>query len=180
MVPYLLRGSVDPGAGPRRSKQVFSNFAVVEEYLDLPEWLHKSEPDLYAKLYGGPVPVDALQAAAVNLGITDVDEHAVRIRRGMHDDPAQAIGSAKELLETVLKSILDAEWSPHLYKTEYIVPAGPQPQGPDILEDSPWLEGPWAEDLGVFFRDAFANVDDARLPEICEQWLAIRVPPGRV
>src|SRR5260370_307577 len=57
-------------------------------------------------MYGGPVPVDALQAAAAELGITDVDEHAVRIRRGLHDDPAQAIGSAKELLETVLKSIL--------------------------------------------------------------------------
>jgi hypothetical protein len=79
---------------------------VVEDFLGLPDWLRKSEPELYAKMYGGPVPVDDLQAAAAELGITDVDEHAVRIRRGLRDDPAQAIGSAKELLETVLKSIL--------------------------------------------------------------------------
>ncbi|WP_225847762.1 hypothetical protein [Streptomyces sp. HPF1205] len=73
----------------------------------------------------------------------------------------------------LLAIILDVEWSPRLYESQYIVPAGPQPQGPDIPEDSPWLEGPWAEDLGVFFRDAFADVDDARLPEICERWLTI-------
>lgn len=38
--------------------------------------------------------------------VPDVAEHAVRIRRGLHDDPAQAIGSSKELLETVLKATL--------------------------------------------------------------------------
>lgn len=73
----------------------------------------------------------------------------------------------------LLALILDVKWSLRLYDPEYIIPTGPQPQGPDIPEDSPWFEGPWAEDLGVFFRDAFADVDDARLPEICERWLAI-------
>ncbi len=38
--------------------------------------------------------------------LDDVDEHAARIRRGLVDDPAQAIGSSKELLETVLKAVL--------------------------------------------------------------------------
>ncbi len=32
--------------------------------------------------------------------------HAARIRRGLRADPAQAVGSAKELLETTLKAIL--------------------------------------------------------------------------
>lgn len=73
----------------------------------------------------------------------------------------------------LLAFILDVKWSPRLYESQYIVPTCPQPQGPDIPEDSPWFEGPWVEDLGVFFRDAFADVDDARLPEICERWLAI-------
>lgn len=73
----------------------------------------------------------------------------------------------------LLAFVLDVEWSPRLYKSEYIVPTAPQPEGPDIPEDSPWFEGPWAADLGVFFRDAFADVDDARLPEISERWRAI-------
>lgn len=50
--------------------------------------------------------MDELQAAAASLKIQDVDEHAARIRRGLQDDPAQAIGSSKELLETVLKAVL--------------------------------------------------------------------------
>jgi hypothetical protein len=38
--------------------------------------------------------------------VPDVDEHVVRIRKSLHEDPAQAIGSSKELLETVLKAVL--------------------------------------------------------------------------
>jgi hypothetical protein len=106
MVPRVLGERAGRRPMPTESGSRFPNFKVIEDFLDLPDWLHKSEPDLYAKLYGGPVPVDALETAATELGVTDVDEHAVRIRRGLHDDPAQAIGSAKELLETVLKSIL--------------------------------------------------------------------------
>jgi hypothetical protein len=106
MVPRVLGEQTGRHPTPSESRPRFPNFKVVEDFLDLPDWLHRSEPDLYAKLYGGPVPVDALQTAAIELGVADVDEHAVRTRRGLHDDPVQAIGSAKELLETVLKSIL--------------------------------------------------------------------------
>ncbi|MFD3836712.1 abortive infection family protein [Streptomyces sp. NPDC058642] len=107
VVPLVLgeKARLSPSARRTLSSR-FPNFAQVEDFLDLPVWLRTSEPDLYTKLYGGPLPVDALQAAAAKLGVTDVDEHAVRIRRGLREDPAQAIGSAKELLETVLKSIL--------------------------------------------------------------------------
>jgi hypothetical protein len=108
MVPRVLGEQTGRHPTPSESRPRFPNFKVVEDFLDLPDWLHRSEPDLYAKLYGGPVPVDALQTAAIELGVADVDEHAVRTRRGLHDDPVQAIGSAKELLETVLKSILVA------------------------------------------------------------------------
>lgn len=50
--------------------------------------------------------LDELDEAAERLGLPDIDMHAVRIRRGLHGDPAQAIGSAKELLETTLKAVL--------------------------------------------------------------------------
>ena len=50
--------------------------------------------------------LDELQLAAKQLGLEDVVEHAARIRRGLRDDPGQAIGSSKDLLETVLKAVL--------------------------------------------------------------------------
>ncbi|MDX2514604.1 MULTISPECIES: abortive infection family protein [Streptomyces] len=86
-----------------------ANFAVAERMLGLPEWLAQYEPVLFSDIYGSQVAdvgVDELQAAAKELGLADVDEHAARIRRGIRDDPAQAIGSAKELVETVLKAVL--------------------------------------------------------------------------
>ena len=87
----------------------FANLAMVEEYLNLSSWLREHDSALYEVLYAGEgnLVVDELQAAAKRLGIQDVDEHAARIRRGLRDDPAQAIGSSKELLETVLKAVLE-------------------------------------------------------------------------
>jgi len=92
------------------AKSRFPHFKTVEEFIGLPGWLRDHEPELYAELYGDQpdeIAVDDLQAAAAELGLVDVDEHAARIRRGLHEDPAQAIGSAKELLETVLKAVLE-------------------------------------------------------------------------
>jgi hypothetical protein len=93
---------------PNAPRELFPNLSVVEEFLNLPGWLKDHEPKLYRELYAGEddAVLDELQSAAAELGIPDVDEHAVRIRRGLHEDPAQAIGSSKELLETVLKAVL--------------------------------------------------------------------------
>ena len=41
------------------------------------------------------------------LGSKHLAEHVQRIERSLSDDPAQAIGSAKELLESTLKTILE-------------------------------------------------------------------------
>jgi len=88
----------------------FTNLTAVEEYIGLPDWLRKNDARLFDELYGGSgtheAATDELQVAAQALGLTDVDEHAARIRRGLREDPPQAIGSAKELLETVFKAIL--------------------------------------------------------------------------
>lgn len=107
MVPYVLG---DHG-GRKRSQsahQRFSNLREVEEFVGLQAWLADHDSRLHDELYAGEdaAVLDDLQAAAKQLGVPDVAEHAVRIRRGLHDDPAQAIGSSKELLETVLKAIL--------------------------------------------------------------------------
>jgi AbiJ N-terminal domain 5/Abortive infection C-terminus len=85
----------------------FPNLAVVEEQVGLQSWLATNDRALHNALYSGEnVGLDDLDEATEPLGIPDIDMHAVRIRRGLHDDPAQAIGSAKELLETTLKAVL--------------------------------------------------------------------------
>jgi hypothetical protein len=89
----------------------FQNLRTVEEFVGLREWLKQKEPKLYAELYDDdvPEPVVSLEHVEKAAGIHDVLElnrHAARIRHGIAEDPAQAIGSAKELLETVLKTVI--------------------------------------------------------------------------
>lgn len=91
-----------------RAAQAFPNLREVEEHIGLQAWLAANEPALHTELYAGEdaAVLDELDEASARLGIPDIDMHAARIRRGLHDDPAQAIGSAKELLETTLKAVL--------------------------------------------------------------------------
>lgn len=111
MVPVVIgrvkAQDADPWGG-EATPITYAHLAEVEEYLELESWLRANEPGLHAKLYAGlgAAGVDDLQEAATRLGVRDVEEHAARIRLGLAKDPAQAIGSAKELLETVLKGIL--------------------------------------------------------------------------
>jgi hypothetical protein len=104
VVPDIL------GQQKRGKRTVFTNLSIVEDYLGLPGWLREREPALHTELYGGQEThenaTDDLQAAGHALGLRDVDEHAARIRLGMHNDPPLAIGAAKDLLETVFKAIL--------------------------------------------------------------------------
>jgi hypothetical protein len=71
---------------------------AVENLVGLQPWLAEHDSALHDELYGGedPAALDDLQAAARHLGLSDVDVHAARIRRSLHDDPAQAVGSSKE------------------------------------------------------------------------------------
>ena len=79
----------------------------VVELTNLSPWLEENEPALYADLFVGElVPLNDVAEASSVLGVGELEKHAQRIRSTIHDDPAQAIGSAKELLETVLRTIL--------------------------------------------------------------------------
>ncbi|MFI6604034.1 hypothetical protein ACIBHX_48055 [Nonomuraea sp. NPDC050536] len=40
-----------------------------------------------------------------------------------------------------------------------------------LPEDSPYREGPEIEELSVSVRDALAEVDDVRLPEVAQRWM---------
>jgi hypothetical protein len=80
---------------------------AVVEAVNLRPWLEENEPALYAELFSGEaVPLDDVAEAASVLAVGELEAHVQRIRSTIHDDPAQAIGSAKELLETVLRTIL--------------------------------------------------------------------------
>lgn len=107
IIDVLPRILGDTGRG-RRAIDRYPNLAVVEEKVSLRSWLADNDRQLHDALYAGDnvAALDDLDEAAGGLGITEIDMHAVRIRRGLHDDPGQAIGSAKELLETTLKAIL--------------------------------------------------------------------------
>lgn len=98
IIGYLLR---EVGAGEL--------MRVVEELIDLPDWLLKEHPRLYQQIYGAEFDGSLIQLEldGHELGVHDITRHTTRIRLSIDADPEQAIGSAKELLETVLKTILD-------------------------------------------------------------------------
>lgn len=84
---------------------------VVEDFVGLEAWLRNNDATLYGELYdeGEVVPLEVVEAAAHRFDIVELNRHAARIRQGIRDDPQQAIGSAKELLESVLKAVLRIE-----------------------------------------------------------------------
>lgn len=80
---------------------------AVVEAVKLEPWLEANEPALYAELFTGEtVPLDDVVEASSLLNVGELEAHVNRIRSTIYDDPALAVGSAKELLETVLKTIL--------------------------------------------------------------------------
>ena len=80
---------------------------IMEDYVGLDNWLINADPSLHAELYdtGEGVALDSVIEIADQLDIVELSRHAGRIRNSIRDDPEQAIGSAKELLESVLKAI---------------------------------------------------------------------------
>jgi len=85
------------------------NIRIIEEYVDLEKWLKRNDQELFYDLYGSTdgVALEEVVKASQHMDISEFERHAKRIRNGLKSDPEQAIGSAKELLETVLKSILE-------------------------------------------------------------------------
>jgi hypothetical protein len=84
---------------------------AIEEFVGLDQWLKENDPALRAEIYdaGEMVSLEEVEQAAKHLDIVELNKHAARIRNGIRDDPEQAIGSAKELLETTLKAVLRIE-----------------------------------------------------------------------
>ena len=78
------------------------------EFLDLRTWLAVNEPGIHADVFGD-LTTESLAEITNGAHVDSVPElmrHARRIRGGLESDPEQAIGSAKELIETVMKTVL--------------------------------------------------------------------------
>jgi hypothetical protein len=83
--------------------------AAIEDIIDLPSWLQGNHTNLFRDIYESEFDSSLLQLEreAIALGASDIPRHIARIRRSIDTDPEQAIGSSKELLECVLRTILD-------------------------------------------------------------------------
>lgn len=85
----------------------FENLRRVEEFVGLEDWLLKHDPQLHTELYGGiPVPLEEIEKASKIHDVTELSQQIARISRSIPDDPGLAVGSAKDLLETVMKTVL--------------------------------------------------------------------------
>lgn len=83
------------------------NLAEVETFTDAEEWLSLNDPRMYSQLYTGLAgPVKSLEEAIQAHNVAELNQQVARIMKSINDDPALAIGSSKELLETVMKTIL--------------------------------------------------------------------------
>jgi len=96
---------------PRLLGDSLENLKTIEEFVGLRNWLRTHDAKLYAELYDDEAPdsvvtLEHVEEAAAIHDVFELNLHAARIRRGIVDDPSQAIGSAKELLETVLKMVV--------------------------------------------------------------------------
>jgi hypothetical protein len=129
MVPYLLDEQKEPtpdswplpaGAqrvvpAPLTLHERFPNLEEVTDFLSLPAWLAENDEKLFERLMSdaeadatmpdGTV-LTATESAAARLGVAEMRRQVERIRRDHSEDPEAAIGQAKDLIETVCKTIL--------------------------------------------------------------------------
>lgn len=80
--------------------------SAVAEHVKFSEYLRQHDESSYHKLYGlAGAALNRVNAASLTTAI-DVNREVERIQRSLHSDPELALGSAKEMIEAVLKKIL--------------------------------------------------------------------------
>lgn len=126
-VPVVLHEKEDPKGDPWATEaylaaaanwtplERFPLLEDVSEFLSLPAWLTENDPKLFERLFvdaeadatlpDGTV-LSAAETAAARLEVAEMRRQVDRIRRDYADDPESAVGQAKDLIETVCKTIL--------------------------------------------------------------------------
>lgn len=83
-----------------------ANLQVLVENDAIREWVRANEPEIYAEFFDTSPVADAVQKTAAASEGFDIEAYIRRIEIALPNDPALAIGSTKELLESVFKTIL--------------------------------------------------------------------------
>lgn len=81
----------------------------VAEFINLEEWLQRKREDLYEELYTDVEPSHLLEDNPLDTEEFDLSKQLRRIYDSLEEDPELAIGTTKEMVETVLKTILQDE-----------------------------------------------------------------------
>lgn len=83
------------------------NEKIITDYINLSEWLKANHPKDFEEIYGHLHPIlDETDSMAIRNSF-ELNHHISRIRDSIESDPELAIGSMKELIESVLKLILE-------------------------------------------------------------------------
>jgi hypothetical protein len=85
-----------------------NNLQVIEKIVKLQEWLKDYDSEFYQELYGqDKIHLEAVEYLSIRNSF-ELDQHIVRIRNAVHDDPELAIGTTKEMLESVMKTVVES------------------------------------------------------------------------
>ena len=85
-----------------------ANLQVLAEEPKIAEWILENEPAIYEEFYGNGISsADTIDDVEKVSNGFDVTSYIRRIKDALPHDPELAIGSTKELIESVLKTILD-------------------------------------------------------------------------
>lgn len=79
---------------------------TIAEIIDLEDWLQRRREDLYNELYTDDEPSHLLDDNPLNTDEFDLAKQIRRIYASLEEDPELALGTTKEMVETVLKTIL--------------------------------------------------------------------------
>lgn len=89
--------------------RVSGKLEKVAEFINLEGWLLGKRQDLYKELYTDEEPTHLLEENPLDTEEFDLSKQIRRIYSSLEEDPELAIGTTKEMVETVLKTILQKE-----------------------------------------------------------------------
>ncbi|QUG41328.1 abortive infection family protein [Psychrobacillus sp. INOP01] len=82
--------------------------AIIADHIQLEYWLETGRPDLFNELYSNGVEAShLLDENPLDTDVFDITKQIRRIYASLEDDPELALGTTKEMIETVLKTILN-------------------------------------------------------------------------
>jgi hypothetical protein len=82
------------------------NADLMIDYIGLHDWLSKMFPQQHDELFGHTNPLLEHTEICAITNSFELNQHLARIRSSVRTDPELAIGSMKDLLETVMKTVL--------------------------------------------------------------------------